>query len=522
MSWIRRYGPGICDDTETTDPGLVFKPDGTVWVILPDGTWVQLPGSGGGGSGILSGAGPPPDNLGQNGDFYFDTDNNILYGPKDSTGDPVWPPAIESGTEGPPGPEGPQGEPGPPGPPGPPGNSISYEIEQVGHALVLGQVIRLDGTSYIAAQADSVPNAEVVGIVSEVVDDDHFVMIVIGHIDGLDAVNGPLTPGAVYFLSVSTGGGLQATEPIIDGQVSKPLLIADSTTGGYFFNWRGLVIEGGATVPDAPTLDSATPGDAEVDLAWTAPVSDGGSPITVYRIERDDGITGWMVVDEVDASTFTYLDTTVVNDTTYDYRIVAVNAIGDSPASNVLSATPTGGPPPGRIFGNDASTFDATENYTDGIAIVCGYFETDEFGGLLGDGHIHQATTIAGADTQKMRLLIYGDDGTGNHPSTTLVGVTDEISFSSAIPSNSWVTFPGWTNFGGAPTLAAATRYWLGAWWGTKSGSSQIQIDGTDDAPKVIHGSGGVTYSSTANPSVASWGTGSALRRYALYFEYNP
>jgi hypothetical protein len=40
-----------------------------------------------------------------------------------------------------------------------------------------------------------------------------------------------------------------------------------------------------ASVPDAPTSLSATPGDTQAALAWTAPASDGGAAITDYVIQ---------------------------------------------------------------------------------------------------------------------------------------------------------------------------------------------------------------------------------------------
>jgi hypothetical protein len=56
-----------------------------------------------------------------------------------------------------------------------------------------------------------------------------------------------LTAGTVYFLSPSSAGALTATAPTTVGQVSKPLLIAYTTTAGYFFDWRGEVLASNPT-----------------------------------------------------------------------------------------------------------------------------------------------------------------------------------------------------------------------------------------------------------------------------------
>ncbi len=55
-----------------------------------------------------------------------------------------------------------------------------------------------------------------------------------------------LTAGTTYFLSPSSAGALTSTAPTATGQVSKPVLVAYSTTAGYFFDWRGelLTVQG--------------------------------------------------------------------------------------------------------------------------------------------------------------------------------------------------------------------------------------------------------------------------------------
>lgn len=99
-------------------------------------------------------------------------------------------------------------------------------------------MVRFNGTSYVKAKADTAANAEVDGIVTSVADANNFTITLIGYCTGLSG----LSAGVTFFLSDITAGALTSTEPTTYGAVSKPLLLADSTTSGYFFNWRGFVI----------------------------------------------------------------------------------------------------------------------------------------------------------------------------------------------------------------------------------------------------------------------------------------
>src|SRR2546429_20374 len=99
------------------------------------------------------------------------------------------------------------------------------------------------------------------------------------------------------------------------------------------------------TPPSAPQNLAATGGNAQVTLTWQAPASDGGSPITNYRIYRSLSPGTETLLTTV-GNVLTYTDAAVTNGVTYSYQVSAVNNGGEGPRSNEASATPSAPPPP--------------------------------------------------------------------------------------------------------------------------------------------------------------------------------
>ncbi len=96
-----------------------------------------------------------------------------------------------------------------------------------------------------------------------------------------------------------------------------------------------------ATVPGAPTVLAVTKaGDTEVDLTWVAPVSDGNSPLIRYDVQYNTVASGNFNLTFTDDAVVGATVTGLTNATPYQFRVVAVNAIGSSTASNVVNATP--------------------------------------------------------------------------------------------------------------------------------------------------------------------------------------
>jgi len=89
---------------------------------------------------------------------------------------------------------------------------------------------------------------------------------------------------------------------------------------------------GSDTEPSAPGTPTATTGDGQATLSWTA-AGDGGSSILNYDLEAENRDVGGSTVTDVGVT----LSTTVAgldNGTTYRARVRATNALGDGPWSS--------------------------------------------------------------------------------------------------------------------------------------------------------------------------------------------
>jgi fibronectin type 3 domain-containing protein len=101
------------------------------------------------------------------------------------------------------------------------------------------------------------------------------------------------------------------------------------------------------SAPSAPRSLVAQSGVGQVVLTWLAPTSQGSSAITGYKVFRGttSGGQGTTPIGTTAAGTFTYTDTVAAG--FYYYVVKAVNAVGDSPASNEADGTSVAAQPPG-------------------------------------------------------------------------------------------------------------------------------------------------------------------------------
>ena len=96
--------------------------------------------------------------------------------------------------------------------------------------------------------------------------------------------------------------------------------------------------------PGAPEgLTAAGNGQTRMDLAWSAPPSDGGAAITGYRIEVSENGSTWtgLAANTRNAAT-SYSHFGLTAGTTRHYRVSAINSAGTGPASNIAAGTTAG------------------------------------------------------------------------------------------------------------------------------------------------------------------------------------
>lgn len=150
--------------------------------------------------------------------------------------------------------------------------------------------------------------------------------------------------------------------------------------------------------PDAPTGVSATGGDAQASVSWTA-ASNNGAPITSYTVTAYPGGAQAQVGGGSLAATVPGL----TNGQSYTFRVQATNAYGTSPASAPSNAvTPEGGP--SGYPGSSASVYvgDPSALYPDGCTEGTNQSESSQGNGFPTRGLVILDFGVQVADGQTL------------------------------------------------------------------------------------------------------------------------
>ncbi|WP_339790373.1 MAG: fibronectin type III domain-containing protein [Imperialibacter sp.] len=139
-------------------------------------------------------------------------------------------------------------------------------------------------------------------------------------------------------LATLTGGSIPAdyTASGVDGTLTFRFT---SDGSAEYAGWEAQITCLAATAPSqAAGVTFENTSSSSTTAKWTAPAN-GGSPITGYTLQMKEGVDGEYVTVYT-GENLTYTATGLQAGESYYFKVVATNAIGDSPASVETSVTP--------------------------------------------------------------------------------------------------------------------------------------------------------------------------------------
>ncbi|PWA05181.1 fibronectin type III domain-containing protein [Flavobacterium psychrotolerans] len=228
------------------------------------------------------------------------------------------------------------------------------------------------------------------------------------------------------------------------------------------------------TVPNAPTAATATAGNGQASVAFTAPAFNGGSAITSYTVTSSPGgFTG-------SGATSPIVVTGLTNGTAYTFTVTATNAAGAGAASVASNAvTPNSGPTVSgaptigtAVAGNAQASVPFTAPASNGGSAITTYTATSSPGGITG------TLNQAGSGTIIVTGLTNGTAYTFTVTATNGIGTSVASAASNSVTP---FTVPN------APTIGTAT-----------GGSTQASV--TFTAPAFNGGSAITSYTVTSSP----------------------
>jgi Domain of unknown function (DUF4082)/Fibronectin type III domain/Bacterial Ig domain len=261
-------------------------------------------------------------------------------------------------------------------------------------------------------------------------------------------------PNTTYVASyLAPSGHYSANGPTLATEISNgPLHALGGEGNGVYVNGSGvnypdssynssnywvdvLFVPGPPTsVPAAPTGVTATTGVGASTVSWTAPASDGGSPITGYKVvpyKAGVAQTATTVGAEVTTANVSGLSA----GSSYTFKVAAINTVGTGPESAASNAvTPTAPTAPGAPTGliaaakSSSATLSWTAPTSNGGSAITGYKVTPYIGATAGT-----ATTIGNVETATVTGLTNGVAYTFKVAAINAIGTSAESTASTAV-----------------------------------------------------------------------------------------
>ena len=219
--------------------------------------------------------------------------------------------------------------------------------------------------------------------------------------------------------------------------------------------------------PDAPTIGTATNGNGQVRIAFTAPLNNGSAITSYTATSNPGGITG--VLSQAGSGIITV--TGLTNGTAYTFTVTATNSVGTSSASSASNSVTAASAPSAPTIGTATSGI--------GQATIAFTAPSSSNGSSIN----YYTVTSSGGHTQTGSNPITITNLTNGTAYTFTVTATNSVGTSSASSASNSVTPAGAPS---APTIGTAT-----------SGNGQVTIAFT--APSYS-GSVITSYTATSSP----------------------
>ena len=175
----------------------------------------------------------------------------------------------------------------------------------------------------------------------------------------------------------------------------------------------------GVGLATAPTIGAATAtSNTTATVAWSAPVSDGGSPIISYTIVPTNG-AATTTISSTGAPSYVQAVGGLSQSTNYLFQVYATNALGNGPLSGYSNLISTFGVPGAPSFASASLSGNTAAQITYGAAFdngspVTSYTAVSTPGGLTGTAGNLQPITVSGLSVSTTyQFRVYATNGYG-------------------------------------------------------------------------------------------------------------
>ena len=175
-------------------------------------------------------------------------------------------------------------------------------------------------------------------------------------------------------------------------------------------------------VPSAPRNLAAEPGDAEVTLTWSPAANDGGSAVTGYQYQVDQG--DW--INAGAAAARSVVVSGLESGRQYRFAVRAVNGIGPGAVATVL-ATPRGVPSAPRNLAAEPGDAQATLTWSapaeDGGSDVTGYqYQVDQRDWINAGAAAARSVVVSGLENGRLyTFAVRAVNGVGPGPAAEAI-----------------------------------------------------------------------------------------------------